>query len=129
MIRVTLPWPKPELWPNRRTNRFELARAKKAYRTGCGWQAMQDFASRGKPQMAGRILLRLTFCPPDNRKRDMDNMLAAMKAGIDGIADAIRVDDSRFDYQLFRGEPCKGGAVIVEAVPDVKFVEFRGVIR
>jgi len=115
MIRIKLPWPKPDLWPNSRASRFEVARAKKAYRSGCGWEALQAMNGRGYAYH-DRITLRLTFCPPDNRRRDMDNMLAAMKAGIDGVADALRVDDSRFDYQLYRGDPCKGGAVIFEVV-------------
>ena len=125
-MRVNLPWPKPELSPNSRADRFTVARAKKAYRAGCGWEALQVLAA-GRPVFAPRIMVRLTFCPPDNRRRDMDNMFRARKAGIDGLADALRVDDSRFDYQLFRGETCKGGAVLVHLDPDVKFVEMRGV--
>ena len=37
--RVTLPWPKRELSPNARVHHFVKARAVKAYRTGCAWEA------------------------------------------------------------------------------------------
>jgi crossover junction endodeoxyribonuclease RusA len=41
-------------------------------------------------------------------------MLAATKAGLDGIADVIGVDDHRWAISLRRGDPVKGGAVVVE---------------
>lgn len=34
--------------------------------------------------------------PPDHRERDRDNLLASMKAGLDGVASALQIDDSRF---------------------------------
>jgi hypothetical protein len=41
--------------------------------------------------------LKITFYTPDNRKRDLDNLLAAMKPALDGMAQAIGVDDALFD--------------------------------
>ena len=40
--------------------------------------------------------LKITFFTPDNRKRDLDNLLAAMKPALDGMARAIGVDDALF---------------------------------
>lgn len=48
------------------------------------------------------------------RRADLDNMLAAMKAGLDGVAQATGVDDSRWEYRIARGDPTKGGRVDVE---------------
>lgn len=59
------------------------------------------------------IRLTLTFCPPDMRRRDLDNMLASNKANLDGFADALRTDDHRFEFTLVRGQKVKGGAVEV----------------
>jgi hypothetical protein len=42
----------------------------------------------------------------------MDNMLASTKAAIDGIADALGVDDQHFSLRLERGEPTKNGEVV-----------------
>jgi crossover junction endodeoxyribonuclease RusA len=63
---------------------------------------------------AGDIPLTVTFFPPDNRKRDRTNMEAAFKAGFDGIADALGVDDNRFVPTYRKGDVVKGGMVIVE---------------
>lgn len=40
--------------------------------------------------------LKITFYCPDKRKRDTDNLLAAMKPALDGVAQAIGIDDSNF---------------------------------
>ena len=44
----------------------------------------------------GDVHLWIDFYPPDKRARDQDNMLAAFKAGFDGLADALKVNDKRF---------------------------------
>ena len=58
--------------------------------------------------------VRLTFCPPDRRVRDLDGVLSSCKAGCDGIADATGVDDSRWSLALAWGPVVRGGAVIVD---------------
>jgi crossover junction endodeoxyribonuclease RusA len=44
----------------------------------------------------------------------LDNLLASMKAGLDGLADALGVDDSRWRLLIEMGEPVKGGCVCVK---------------
>ena len=39
--------------------------------------------------VVGKVNIEFHCYPPDNARRDEDNLLASMKAGIDGIADAI----------------------------------------
>jgi crossover junction endodeoxyribonuclease RusA len=74
--------------------------------------------------------LRLTFHPPDKRKRDLDNMLASVKSGLDGVSDAMGVDDSRWSLTLRRGEPTPGGAVVIEVklAGDAAAIPFKGEI-
>ncbi len=45
-------------------------------------------------------------------------MLASIKAAIDAVAEAIGIDDSKFNIELCRGLPVKGGNVrlILEAL-------------
>lgn len=62
---------------------------------------------------AKRCHLAIQFCPPNRRKRDLDNMLASLKATLDGLSDAMGVDDSGWSLTLTRGEPVKGGAVFI----------------
>jgi crossover junction endodeoxyribonuclease RusA len=38
----------------------------------------------------------LVFYPPNKRKFDLDNMLATMKSGIDGMCTALKIDDNCF---------------------------------
>ena len=64
-------------------------------------------------RMNGRLEVRVTVCPPDNRRRDLDNLLAMTKQGIDAIAEVLKVDDYSFEYTLRRGVVSKGGKVIV----------------
>lgn len=63
------------------------------------------------------LTVEITFCPPDKRRRDVDNMLASIKSGLDGISDATGVDDSAWHYGIARGDSVKGGAVLVHVFP------------
>jgi len=48
-----------------------------------------------------RIALWLDFFPPDRRARDDDNIIASFKAGRDGLALALGIDDKRFVLRPF----------------------------
>ena len=108
MMSISLPWPPKELSPNARVDRRAATSRRRAYRDAGFWLAHKA----SLPIEAGSRLV-LTFHPPDNRRRDLDNMLASIKSGLDGIAQASGCDDSGWSLTLERGEPVKGGAVIV----------------
>jgi crossover junction endodeoxyribonuclease RusA len=108
---ITLPWPPKELSPNARIHFHAKGRAVKAYREQAYWLAKA--AGLGPFPADGGIGLRFDFHPPDKRKRDLDNMLASIKAGVDGIADALEVNDQRFGFWLSREAPVKGGKIVV----------------
>lgn len=115
MLSVTLPFPPAELSPNSKNGRHwggtQAAKAK--YRNDCWVLALQ--AARGFVAPAGDIPLRVTFVQPDKRRRDRDNLLAACKSGLDGLAAALKVDDSRFEpVTISRVFGAKPGAVLVE---------------
>lgn len=61
---------------------------------------------------SGDIKLIVTFYPP-NRRGDRVNFPNRMKPYFDGIADALRVNDSRFLPVFLFGEPVKDGKVVV----------------
>lgn len=75
----------------------KLAKAKKVYRHAC-YVLTKQAGIRIDPQ--SRPLVSIEFVPPDRRRRDVDGMLAAMKSGLDGMADAIGCDDSRWCLTL-----------------------------
>lgn len=109
MIQIDLPWPSKDLSPNARCHWAVKARAVKKARHEAMWLAQAFEAPDGD------LNVSLTFAPPDRRRYDDDNLIARMKAGMDGIADALGVDDSKFRLgKPLRAEPIKGGNVRVE---------------
>ena len=107
---VLLPWPPKALSPNARVHFRRKAAAAKMYRNLAHWATVALGAKAG-------TAVSIKFSPPDNRTRDLDNMLASIKSGLDGIASAIGVDDSKWALTICRGEPVKGGLVTVEVKP------------
>lgn len=109
MMKIDLPFPPSILNPNSRPHWRPKAKAKKKYRSDCHWLSLQK-----RPEfMEGKIYLEITFHPPDKRKRDKDNIIAAFKAGQDGMADAWRVDDNRFSASYHIGDIVKHGSVSI----------------
>lgn len=96
-MTVVLPWPPSILSPNSRQHWAQKARATKTYRHAC-WALTKQANIRTIP--AGRVSVLLEFVPPDRRHRDRDNMLAAMKSGLDGLADALGINDNRFELTI-----------------------------
>jgi crossover junction endodeoxyribonuclease RusA len=92
-VNLILPWPPSTLSPNARQHHMAHYVAKRAYRTACAWSARQQGATRID---AKRLDVALVFVPPSKRRYDPDNCLARMKSGIDGLADVLGVDDSRW---------------------------------
>jgi hypothetical protein len=106
--RVVLPWPYYGLWSNHRPHWAQKARATRSYR----------FAAKALALGADVGEVRVTFCPKSRGPLpDRDNCISAFKAGQDGIADALRVNDRDLTVKHFMGERCKDGAVIVEICP------------
>lgn len=110
---VTLPWPPKTLSPNARPHFMALSKAKKAYRKACCEEA---WAAGVRPNVAYKppLHVRVEFIPPDRRSRDKDNLIAAMKAGFDGLADALGIDDKHFRLDFLPVSPEIGGMVKVQ---------------
>jgi crossover junction endodeoxyribonuclease RusA len=117
--RVFLEWPYDALWPNSRPHWAVKAKATKGYR----------FAAKVKCLGAEPGIIRVTFCPkPKGPIPDKDNCIAAFKAGQDGIADALKINDRDLIFIHEMGGRCKDGGVIVDFLPPEKNVELRGQI-
>lgn len=107
---ITLPWPPTQLSPNARTHWRVLAKVKKAYREACYLSAKEQGV---KPLAAAKLHLTLTFHAPTRRAFDLDNALARCKAGLDGLSDAIGVDDEHWSLTIQKADTV-GGFVRVE---------------
>lgn len=109
-LLVQLPWPHKSLSPNGRKHHLERAKFAKEYKAACHWLAKAS----GAREMTAPISATMIFFPPDDRHRDTDNMIASIKAAIDGVSAAIGVDDRHWQMTFLRGDPVKGGAVLME---------------
>lgn len=111
---IELPWPDRRLHPNARIHHMEKARVAKQSREDAAWWAKHAGV---KPIKADALSVTIIFYPPDNRRRDVDGMLASLKPALDGIADIIGVDDSKWQIALRKETPRPPfGAVRVEIV-------------
>lgn len=114
-VAVDLPWPSKSLNPNSRPHWARKASAVKTARYAAGWACKEAGIRRIE---ADALKVTAIFSPPDSRARDTDNMLSSIKAYLDGIADAVGIDDSKFRIELVRGVPRPGGNVriVLEAI-------------
>lgn len=111
-MRIELPWPPSVLSPNNRKHWTVKAKAKKQYRSDCYY--LTHNANVILPPGDYNLKLIIMFHPPSKRSFDTDNMLARLKSGIDGVADALGVNDKRFrPITIDIGAPVKGGMVVL----------------
>lgn len=101
MTEIVFDWPPKELSPNARVHWGKKYRATKKYRRDCCYLAKSAGA---KVTGDGQIHLEVRFFPPSKQRRDMDNMIASIKALLDGLADALGVNDSRFSITYALGD-------------------------
>lgn len=116
MICLTLPYPPKELNPNQKVHWAVKAKHVKAYRATCKAIAMENIVE----VPAGDLVYDMTFYPPDKRRRDDDNMVSSGKAGRDGVAEGLGIDDIRFQLRVRVKDPVKGGKVEVKIYEDLE---------
>ena len=114
MTILELPWPPAVLNPNARAHWAKKDKARKKYRGDCLILARQHNRQHKPVIPEGMIKIEITFHPPRKGRTDVDNMLASIKSGLDSVAEAWGVDDSRFAFTLEMGEVVKFGAVLVK---------------
>lgn len=118
-IIVSLPWPNPKLNPNRsggrgwRATYSAKASAKRYAYFATIEQIPAAIRGRGFP---GPVIVSYRFNPPNLIARDIDNLIASMKSYFDGIKEAIKVDDSEWEWlhPTSLSEVVKGGEVVVK---------------
>lgn len=104
-MTLTFGWPPSALSPNSRKHWRERHRVAQAYRQDWFIRALEGGV---RAQTWDRPRLHIEFVPPTRRRADLDNMLASIKHGIDGLALAMRCDDSRFRLAIERSEQIGG---------------------
>jgi len=119
-VNFTCSWPGSDLSPNSRIHWAVRAKATKSLRNEAMLLAITHTSPewRERVRQAGRLAVKLKFVPPSRRGFDADNRLASFKGGLDGISDAIGLNDRHFkvEFELSQ-EPIKGGGVMVTLEP------------
>lgn len=112
--RLEFPFPPSGLTPHAKGGWRKKAALTKKYREACADEAMVQ-GLRGVT--AETVHVRVTIHRP-NRRRDYQNCISCFKAGIDGIADVIGIDDRNWRIEFVEGELRRpDGLVVVEIAP------------
>jgi crossover junction endodeoxyribonuclease RusA len=99
---LDLPYPHKALWPNGRAHWGEKSKQTRLHRAW-GFAAMRACLPPCFKHNGERISIRLTVHPKGRGVApDKDNAIAACKSYLDGIAEALGVNDSLFDPQPVR---------------------------
>lgn len=114
MIEVILPFPSADLNPNRKNGRhWGATHAVKTQARDAAYFLTMKAQAQGA-RVADPRTLELVYIAPDNRRRDIDNMLASSKQSIDGVCLALGIDDHVFEeVRITRGYRKNDGALIV----------------
>ena len=112
---ITLPWPDKALSPNSRVHWSVRARHAKVARRNGGLAAIvSGYNVNTFKGYDGKLHLWIDYYAKTRNYPDADNCLSASKAYLDGIADALGVNDRRFVHHPFvKDETCKGGKVVI----------------
>lgn len=122
MTDIMLPWPPSILSPNARAHWAAKRKATKQARVDGYYATIASNAEKPISKAingTGRIHLWAHFYAPDKRRRDDDNLLSSLKPYRDGIAEALGIDDTRFQsHPVLENEVVKGGRVVVRLVSE-----------
>jgi hypothetical protein len=88
---LTFPWFPKELNPNSSCHFHVKAKKKAIYKNECYWLTKMANLPKGEYTQ-----LHIVFHKPNRRHMDLDNMLASLKIGLDGMCAALEIDDRCF---------------------------------
>ena len=112
-ITIRMPWPDDALWQNVRVHWAARSAATRSARALAGWECK---ASGCKfITLTGPPLIRWSVHRPPKSRADYLNAIGACKPYLDGIQDAMMIDDGKFLHDLPRGfgERVPGGLIVV----------------
>ena len=116
-MQIKLPHlPPSRAYPNRKTHYMTLSTIRNQQRE----EAIAYVLEQGRPDTPmKRAHITITWRSSDKRKRDIDNLLAAMKGSIDGLVDAGVIEDDsakELSYTLYYewGDSVKESETIID---------------
>ena len=106
---LTFAWPYKELNPNSSAHFQVKAKKKAIYKNDCYY--LTKMANIPK---ADYKEMHIIFYKPNRRYMDLDNMLASMKSGLDGMCEALEMDDRCFKKITIEVAENIGGMVKID---------------
>jgi len=106
---LTFAWPYKELNPNSSAHFQVKAKKKAIYKNDCYY--LTKMANIPK---ADYKEMHIIFYKPNRRYMDLDNMLASMKSGLDGMCMALEIDDRCFKKITIEVAENIGGMVKID---------------
>ena len=118
-FRISLPWPAKELNPNSRSSWRRKAEAARDARNAAYILALDTLSpfwdTSGELNLDGDLQLTLVLHPPNKRRFDQDNIVAANKAQQDSVCQALGIDDHSIKRTIIEwGDVKKGGEILLE---------------
>jgi len=110
MTRLVLPYP-PSInhyYGRSRNGRVYIKAQGKEYR-----ELVWSMSRKCPDKYTEPVAVTFTLYPPDQRKRDLDNVLKAMQDALE-YAGVIENDALINDLRIVRADPVKGGRVVCE---------------
>ena len=107
---IVLPFPPASLSGHNTGDRYTKAPIVAKHRL---WASQATLAARPPIPAEGDVRLHIHFVPPD-RRGDRTNYWNRCKPYIDGIADALEINDKRFLPSMDFAEPESPGRIEVE---------------
>lgn len=104
---IELSWFPKELSPNARVHFRKKHKFFQSYK-------QEAYLKAGNKPDIESYHVKVIFHPPDKRRRDLDNCLAAIKSAFDGIAERWNIDDTLFrPITIDFGDKVKNGKIII----------------
>lgn len=111
-LSIVMPWPNPALSPNSRQHFQYVAKLKKAARLQAFALAREAGAHKLQFPRGERLMVWIVGYAQDRRRRDADNLLSSMKGALDGLADALGIDDRRFVPSIYIADEVRKPACV-----------------
>lgn len=111
-MKIVFPWFLPELKPNTSCHYMQKAKAKAIYRAVCKDQTIKAMTEQESKKAYTEMTF--TFYKPNKRHSDLDNMLSSCKSLVDGMCDALGMNDKEFTKITIEKAEDIGGYIVVE---------------
>lgn len=111
---ITLPYPPKELMPNRANGKhWGQTKKIKAESKLAACLLTKSALTKHDIKLGDTVPLIITYVRHDRRRIDADGLLSASKHMLDGVAQALKIDDSQFEPITIKRTYVKTGSCTI----------------